>query len=101
MARNRWGEPMPRRLAGALGEAWAHEYMTNEGFDGEDAIAAGVQERLIRDWNTNGPATLTTFDGYRLGRHPEQTVREVPTLREAYRLAIAHGECAYVRPLTR
>lgn len=93
MALNRWGEPMPVRLTGALGEAWSHLYMVNEGFDGEDAIAHGVQARLIRDWNANGPATVRTFDY----RTRQTSTRDFPTIREAYRYAIRQGEGAEVR----
>jgi hypothetical protein len=93
MARNAWGEPMPVRLNGALGEAWSHLYMENEGFDGEDGIAHGAQARLIRDWNENGPATVAAFDY----RTRATSTRDFPTVRAAYRYAIAHGEGATVR----
>jgi hypothetical protein len=90
---NAWGEPIPVRLSGPLGLAWSHLYMTNEGFDGEDGIAHSVQQRLIRDWNANGPATVSVFDY----RTRQTSTRDFPTLREAYRYAIACGEGATVR----
>jgi len=94
MARNRWGEPMPVRLAGALGLAWSHLYMVNEGFDGEDGIAHSVQERLIRDWKANGPATVSVFDY----QTRQTSSRDFATIREAYRYAIDHAESAAVHP---
>lgn len=61
MATNKWGEPMPKKLTGPLAAAWQRVLIANEWFDGEDAIAAGAQQRLIREWNENGPAEVIVY----------------------------------------
>jgi hypothetical protein len=71
MALNKWGEPMPVKLTGPLARAWARVLVANEYFDGEDGIAYGVQQRLIREWNENGPAEVIE---YQYGsREPKRT----------------------------
>ena len=91
---NRWGEPMPERLTGELGEAWALVLMNNEYFDGEDGIAYGAQQRLIREWRENKPAeVIITPWGSRGG-----VTHRYGTAREAYRVAVrlAAQQNAYV-----
>ena len=61
MATNQYGEPIPVKLTGPLATAWARVLMANEWFDGEDGIAYGAQQRLIREWNENGPAEVITY----------------------------------------
>lgn len=87
MATNRYGEPMPRRLTGAQAEAWALVMEQNEWFDGEDAIAAGVQSAFLREWAENQPARLTTRS---YGRTAGATVHSYfPTIRQAWAQALA------------
>lgn len=95
MATNQWGEPMPVRLTGPLGRAWSHVYMVNEGFDGEDGIAYSAQQRLIREWNANGPATVTVY-AY-ASPSGTATKRSFATVRAAYAYAETLGEGAEVR----
>jgi hypothetical protein len=59
--RNPWGEPVPERLKGALGRAWDRILVANEWFDGEDGIAYGHQQRLIREWRENKPSTVVMY----------------------------------------
>lgn len=56
---DRWGEPIPVKLTGPLGRAWSRVLYANEMFDGETGIQYGAQQRLIREWNENKPATVT------------------------------------------
>jgi hypothetical protein len=59
--RNACGEPIPRQLKGALGRAWNRMLADNEWFDGEDGIAYGAQQRLIREWRENKPSVVEVF----------------------------------------
>jgi len=83
MALNQYGEPMPVKLTGPLARAWERELVVNEWFDGEDGIAAGAQQRLIREWNENKPSRVTSFTGW----HGERQTQDFPTRREAERFA--------------
>lgn len=71
MALNRWGEPMPLRLGGLQGEAWAAIMAANEWFDGEDGIAYSAQQTFLRRWSANSPATVTVYN-YRTGKQTKQ-----------------------------
>jgi len=87
MATNAYGEPMPKRLTGAAADAWSLIMTENEWFDGEDAIAAGVQSAFLREWTENQPARLTTRS---YGRTVGATVhRYFPTIRAAWAEAVA------------
>jgi len=93
MAVNQWGEPMPVKLTGPLASAWNRVLVANEWFDGEDAIAAGAQQRLIREWNENGPSIVRTYTGW--NGLPEVTRHR--SRREAERYADAiEGSVDYI-----
>ena len=86
MATNAYGESMPKRLTGARADAWSLIMEQNECFDGEDAIAAGVQSAFLREWAENQPARLTTRS-YR-GTAGATVHSYAPTIRQAWAEAV-------------
>jgi hypothetical protein len=88
MATNAYGEPMPKRLTGAAADAWSLIMVNQEWFDGEDAIAAGVQSAFLREWAENAPARMTvrSYDGPSYGATSH---RYFPTIRAAWAEAVA------------
>jgi hypothetical protein len=88
-----YAEPKPKRLYGPQGVAWAVVMESNEWFDGEDAIAASVQERFLRDWSNNPRAIVSVFDY----RTRQTTERAFMSYRAAHGYAVEqHRNGGYV-----
>lgn len=96
MALNKWGEPMPVKLTGPLARAWDRVLISNEWFDGEDGIAYGAQQRLIREWNENKPSVVIV---YRFGSYePDRYTFDTRQAAERFADTLA-ADMVSVRPL--